>query len=195
MAAARSVHIRIMHANFTLDLYIHITFNYNNYSCPYLRVKFLQMGLFGKLHLQLYFSTLNVIACLLAGKQPPFNVVLKIRDLTLPIVNSCHDLSILVCGSLRHSSYIANVISAANQRRNLILRTFTSKSAFVTYVRPLLEYNSVVWSPQYVSDIRAPEQIQRRFTKRLPSLRHFRYSLRIEQLGLQPLELRRLHDW
>jgi len=56
-------------------------------------------------------------------------------------------------------------------------------------------YNSVLWSPQYVSDIRAPEQVQRRFTKRLLSLRLLRYYLCIEQLGLQPLELRRLRDW
>jgi len=36
----------------------------------------------------------------------------------------------------------------------------TLKSAFVTYVRPLLEYNSVVWSPQCISDIRALEKAQ-----------------------------------
>ena len=132
------------------------------------------------------------------GRQPPFSVDLKIRDLSLPVVNSCRDLGILVCSSLSHSSHIANIINVASQRSNLILRTFvtrdiaTLKSAFVTYVRPLLEYNSVVWSPQYISDIRALEKVQRRFTKRLPSLHQLPYSRRIEQLGLQSLELRRL---
>ena len=90
------------------------------------------------------------------------------------------------------------IINVASQRSNLILRTFvtrdiaTLKSAFVTYVRPLLEYNSVVWSPQCISDIRALEKVQRRFTKRLPNLQEISYSRRIEQLGLQSLELRRL---
>ena len=46
----------------------------------------------------------------------------------------------------RHSSHIANIINVASQRSNLILRTFvtrdiaTLKSAFVTYVRPLVIY-------------------------------------------------------
>jgi len=77
--------------------------------------------------------------------------------------------------------------------RTFITRDITTlKSAFVTYVRPLLEYNSVVWSPQQVSDIHALDQAQTRFTKCLPSLRHLPYSLRIEQLGLQPLKMHRL---
>jgi len=133
------------------------------------------------------------------GRQPSFSVDLKIRDLSLkPVVNSCRDLGILVCGSLSHSSHIANIINVASQSSNLILRTFetrdiaTLKSAFMTYVRPLLEYNSVVWSPLYISDIRALEKVQIRFTKRLPTLQQLPYSRRIEQLGLQSLELCRI---
>jgi len=35
------------------------------------------------------------------------------------------------------------------------------KSAYVTYAKPLLEYSSVMWSPQYmyVSDIRSLEKV------------------------------------
>jgi len=39
--------------------------------------------------------------------------------------------------------------------------------AFVTYVRPILEYNSIIWSPSLVRDIEQLEKVQRRFTKRL----------------------------
>ena len=66
---------------------------------------------------------------------------------------------------LSHSSHIANIINVglANQRSNFISRKFvtrdiaTLKPVFVRYVRPLLEYNtvSVIWSPQYISDIHA----------------------------------------
>jgi len=57
----------------------------------------------------------------------------------------------------------------------------------------LLEYSSVVLSPQYISDMRALEKVQRRFTKRfIPTLQQLPYSRRIEQLDLQSLELRRL---
>jgi len=34
--------------------------------------------------------------------------------------------------------------------------------------RPLLEYNTVVWLPQLKGDIHTIENVQRRFTKRLP---------------------------
>ena len=65
--------------------------------------------------------------------------------------------------------------------------------AFSVYVLPLLEYNSVVWSPQSVQDIELVERAQRRFTKRLPGLKSYTYARRLEHLKLPSLELRRLH--
>ena len=34
------------------------------------------------------------------------------------------------------------------------------------YVRPIVEYNSIIWSPSTVRDIDAVESVQRRFTKK-----------------------------
>ena len=65
--------------------------------------------------------------------------------------------------------------------------------AFIVYVRPLVEYNSVVWSPQNVYDIEPIEQVQRRFTKRLPGLNMYSYAVRLSKLHVPSLELRRLH--
>ena len=51
------------------------------------------------------------------------------------------------------TTYINEVVAKAHQRANMIHRCFVSQSvelltrAFMTYVRPMLEYNSVVWSP------------------------------------------------
>jgi len=70
---------------------------------------------------------------------------------------------------------------------NLLIRAFT------VYVRPLLEHNSVIWSPQLKQDITAVEQVQRRFTKRLHGLRDLPYTERLTLLNLHSLELRRLH--
>lgn len=61
-------------------------------------------------------------------------------------------------------------------RAGLILRTFMSRDihllerAFLVYVRPIVEQNSVIWSPYTARDIDAVESVQRRFTKRLPTL-------------------------
>ena len=67
--------------------------------------------------------------------------------------------------------------------------------AFITYVRPLLEYNSIIWSPYLRRDIDLLEQVQRRFTKRLQGLHHYSYEQRLQLLHLQKLETRRrVHD-
>ena len=54
--------------------------------------------------------------------------------------------------------------------------------AYKTYVRPLLEYNSVVWSPYQICQINAIEAVQRAFTKRLPVVKTFTYSERLSHL-------------
>jgi len=61
--------------------------------------------------------------------------------------------------------------------------------AFVAYLRPILEYNSVVWSPSLQRDSETIEKIQRRFTKRLIGMRCLAYDERVRQLGLLRLEL------
>jgi len=68
---------------------------------------------------------------------------------------------------------------------NLILKYFLSRDinslvrAFTTYVRPRLEYCSVVWNLVLQKDIGNLEKVQRKFTKRLA------------RLQLENLELRR----
>jgi len=69
---------------------------------------------------------------------------------------------------------------------NLLVR------AYLVYVRPIVEYNSIVWSPYTVQDIQAIERVQRRFTKRLPGLSQCSYQERLCRLELHSLELRRL---
>jgi len=84
--------------------------------------------------------------------------------------------------------------------RNVLSWCFLSKNrniqvkAYVTYVRPLLEYAACVWSPYQLDDIAKIESVQRRFTKRLPAgLSNASYSDRLSILGLRSLQ-RRLHQ-
>jgi len=50
--------------------------------------------------------------------------------------------------------------------------TVTSKP-FVTYVRPLLECNTCIWSPNdAVGSITKLASVQRRFTNRIPAVAH-----------------------
>ena len=72
------------------------------------------------------------------------------------------------------------------------LNVVNLKRAFITYVRPLLEYASPVWSPSHIYLINVIESMQRSFTKRLPEMRTLSYSDRLERLELQTLKHRRL---
>jgi len=49
-------------------------------------------------------------------------------------------------------------------------------NAFVTYVRPILEYASFIWSPYHLGEIAKLESVQRRFTKRLVGLHNMIYA-------------------
>jgi len=67
------------------------------------------------------------------------------------------------------------------------------RKAFVTYIRPLLEYSTVIWNPILKKHIDSLEKVQRKFTKRVPSLSTLPYLERIRSLNLETLELRRLY--
>ena len=68
-------------------------------------------------------------------------------------IDRVSDLGVVVDSRLRFADHIATIAPKGHQRANLIHRCFTSKDrnlfvkAFITYVRPILEYNSPVWSP------------------------------------------------
>jgi hypothetical protein len=63
---------------------------------------------------------------------------------------------------------------------------------FCTYVRPGLEYCSPAWSPQFIVDIDKIENVQRRFTKRIPGLSNLPYLERLRILRIESLEIRRI---
>jgi len=116
----------------------------------------------------------------------------------LPVVTSCRDLGITVSSDLSFTEHITGIVSRANFRANAIRRCFVSRDrnllvrAFTVYVRPILEYNSVVWSPSLLQDIIRIEQVQRRFTKYLPGFQNLPYNERLRRLKLTSLERRRL---
>jgi len=99
---------------------------------------------------------------------------------------------------LNFSAHIATIIAKAKQRLYLIRKCFTSSNdlaliiAFKTYIIPILEYCSPVWSPGTVTDKILIESVQRSFTKSLYSCNSLAYSQRLENCNLKSLEYRRL---
>jgi len=71
----------------------------------------------------------------------------------LPTVTHCRDLGVTIVSHFSSTQYISEIVSKAHQRENCIVRSFSSGDihllvrAFIVYVRPIVEYNSVIWSP------------------------------------------------
>jgi len=71
----------------------------------------------------------------------------------LPTVTHCRDLGVTIVSDLSSTQYITEIVSKAHQRANCIVRSFSSGDihllvrAFIVYVRPIVDYNSVIWSP------------------------------------------------
>ena len=82
-------------------------------------------------------------------------VVYKIGDYVLQNVNNTSDLGVTIDNKMSFRDHIVNITRKVYAKACLILRCFISKNrqslvnAFKVYVRPLLEYNSPLWSPTF----------------------------------------------
>jgi len=62
--------------------------------------------------------------------------------------------------------------------------SFAQQNTRHTALDIFLEYSSVIWSPYTKGDIVCIEKVQRRFTKRLPGLKHLSYGRRLKHVRL-----------
>jgi hypothetical protein len=114
-------------------------------------------------------------------------------------VREIRDLGVIVDSKLTFASHIAKIVSTAKQRAALLFRAFVTREikfliiAYKSYILPILDYCSPIWSPHYVHDILQLESVQRAYTKRIPGLQNMPYNARLKALNLISLELRRLH--
>jgi len=78
-----------------------------------------------------------------------------IIDKVLDTVETVRDLGVIVDYHLKFDAHISSIVHKAMVRARLILRCFVSRNcklllkAYMTYVRPILEYCSSVWSPHH----------------------------------------------
>ena len=126
------------------------------------------------------------------------DLTLLLNNQKLPTLAGVTDLGIVFTDSLSFSNHIVYIVNRAKIRCNMLYRCFVTKQihflvkGFTTYIRPVLEYCSQVWSPTKRADIDRLESVQRNFTKRLPGFKNMAYADRLVALGLHSLEERRL---
>ena len=115
----------------------------------------------------------------------------------MPSNNVC-DLGMLYDLKLRFHDYIDEIVTRAFQRVNLLFRAFISGNvliltrAYITYVRPILEYCTYIWSPFQNYLIEKIEHVQRYFSRRVLRQTKLKYHDRLHVLNLESLELRRI---
>ena len=90
-----------------------------------------------------------------------------IGHLEIQSIAQCKDLSIVVANDLSQQQHIDEITAKVHRRACFISRkNDLLVRAFGTYVCPILEYNSIVWSPSLLRDIEQVEKVQGPFTKR-----------------------------
>jgi hypothetical protein len=145
--------------------------------------------------------TINVSKCsVLAISNQPRPSQYFINGVAIPQRNDFLDLGVTITNNLSFEAHINNIVSKARQRISTLFRGFITRNlyimrrAFITYIRPIVEYNSVVWNPSLIHLIDLIENVQRHFSKRIPQLSSLSYPERLALLDLEPLELRRLRS-
>jgi hypothetical protein len=100
--------------------------------------------------------TINVDKCLvlsISTKSVPDQPQYFINGVPVLHRNSSVDLGVTISHDLSFDSHVNIVVSRARQRLSVLFRGFSTRNlfimrqAFITYIRPILEYNSVIWNP------------------------------------------------
>ena len=144
--------------------------------------------------LQINFSKCK---CLHFGKNNP-SVTYVLDDVPIMSADEELDLGVLISKDLKPSKECFRIATRANKILGCIKMSFkyldipTLRTLYKAFVRPLLDYCSVVWSPYFVKDIEVLEKIQRRMTRLLPSVRHLSYEERLSRFCLTTLKTRRV---
>ena len=145
---------------------------------------------------QINLSTSKFIVLHLGSKNPDLEY--NIDGVILESTTKCKDLGVLVTSDCKFSSHIQNISKIGYLKSRLILSIFQSKNtelllrAYKAYIRPVLEYCSVVWSPYLIKDISVLEKVQKRFTKKILKDKSLSYCKKLELLNLESLEERRV---
>ena len=115
----------------------------------------------------------------------------------LETVKTEKDLGVTIDRNLSFRDHINSKVNLANRNLGIIFRTFTflDEETFLhlykSLVRPHVEYSTPNWSPYYKKDRITIENVQRRATKLVNSLKSYSYPEILKKLGLPTLEYRR----
>ena len=147
---------------------------------------------------QLFLSIPKCMVLHLGRSNPNFRY--NLSDVQLGHQQYVKDLGVTVSSNLTYHKHIEIIVSAAIKKIHIISKCFhsrdisTLRQIFVSFIRPSLEYCSVIWNPWSHREITSLERVQERFTALayhapvVPS-----YNQRLRDFALPTLKLRRDH--
>ena len=97
-------------------------------------------------------------------------------------VKEIKELGVRFDQKLTFSPHITEIVSKVKQRIFLLFRTFRTRdkipllTAYKSFILPLVNYCSSVWSPHLLGDIYAIESVQRLFTRKVAGLDKMSYN-------------------
>ena len=101
----------------------------------------------------------------ISNSKSPKPRIYSLGTTNLPQVRSCSDLGVINDDKLTFSNHILSTTKKVYTQSAMMSRCFLSKNphlltrAFTSYVRPILEYASPVWSPHFTKDIDSLERV------------------------------------
>ena len=113
----------------------------------------------------------NIAKCMVMHYGPQQKVTV-IYWQPLNTTESERDLGVILSKNLKWKNQIITCAGKANQILGM-MDVKLLRSLYVTFVRPLLEFASPVWSPFQKEDIDWLESVQYRATGLIPSMRNF----------------------
>ena len=138
--------------------------------------------------------------CILHFGRSNAKATYKMNNLVLKRKYQERDLGILFSTNFKFDDHIHLITKKANRQLGIIAKVFSSRTPqiivplFKTFVRPHLEYNSIIWSPYTKNNDKLIEKIQKRMCNILYGARSSNYQEKLKKAGLLSLRARRIRD-
>lgn len=119
-------------------------------------------------------------------------------DIPLKVITEEKDLGVTFDPNLKFDKHIHKAVNKANQMLGLIKRSFrnmckdTFTKLYKAFVRPHLEYGSIIWNPLLKRQSIEVEKVQRRASRLLKECKDMKYKGRLTYLKLHSLKGRRI---
>jgi hypothetical protein len=116
----------------------------------------------------------------------------------IPLKESFNDLGVTVQCPVNFNLHVDKVVAKAFSKLGLINKIFRCSNKknivrlYKSFIRPIVEYSSIIWCPYTSNNINKIERVQKRMCRMLPNLKGLSYQNQLRRMGLLSLQARRL---